>query len=376
MRIIIIGSGLAGQLVLRDLRAQGDQPEIILISMSEGAFYSKPSLSNVFTQKKLPKDLKMMSKEEVEDKFQCQILANTTVSSVDESTQVVHTEGGSYAYDRLVLAMGAMPIEPEWLSISGNVYRVNQLEDYEQFYPVITKDKVITIIGGGLIGVEFAHDIAPFCQEVILIEKMPTLMATMLPKEIGTALAKSLETRGVRVLTNATVAAIDDQEEFVEVTVDGQVLRCDAVLAAIGIRPDIELAQSMGLETNMGVVVNHYGETSDPRIYALGDCAEVCGLVKNYVAPLKICASVIAKNILGEREKIVYPPMPVMLKTPSYPICFCYKSFPVEWKVAVTEEGVEALAYEKDTLVGFALSQKQIMKRTQYKEVMASWIGD
>ena len=203
---------------------------------------------------------------------------------------------------------------------------------------------------------------------------MPRLMAAMLPKEVGSALEDALTQAGVRVITGSDLSQVKDQGQHVSLTVDGKQLIADTVLAAIGLKPNIQLAQEAGLGVNLGIQVNQLGQSTDPDIYALGDCAEVCGIVKFYVAPLRACSAVVAQNLMGGHQKIVYDPMPVMLKTPSYPICFCYLAMPKTWKVTVDSEGIEALAHEGDNLVGYVLTDKKIADRMRYKKAMASWL--
>ena len=373
MRIIIIGAGLAGQLVLRELRAKGSQAEVLLFSEHHAHFYLKPSLSAVKTQNKSPQDLVMMDQEQVAEAFNCQVFPYTAITGIDKDAKEISTKDAKFSYDYLVLATGAKPIEPAWLKASGNVMRVNHLEEYEAFYDRITKDSEIAIIGGGLIGVEFAHDIAPHCKKVTLIEKANSLMEMMLPKELGNALQIALEQRGVVVQCGQSVERLVDSGQQVTIHM-GESVVVDCVLGAIGIRPNIDLAKQSGLEVNMGIKANIHGQTSDPSIYALGDCAEVMGIVKCYVAPLKVCASVIAGNLMGDEQAIQYEPMPVMLKTPTYPVCFCYEYMPKNWDVTVTNEGIQALAYEGDNLIGFALSGEFMKSRMAYKSKMANWL--
>ena len=165
-----------------------------------------------------------------------------------------------------------------------------------------------------------------------------------------------------------------EADERVKVQINDQRLESDVALAAIGLKPQVSLAASAGLDVGVGVIVNQYGQTSNPDIYALGDCAEVCGLLRFYVAPLRICAQAVAKNILGVEEKIHYQPMPVMMKTPSYPICFCFKDRPEDWQVNAYDDGIAALAYEGEQLVGFALSGSQMSQRMELKKQMVDWL--
>ncbi|MEC7030964.1 MAG: FAD-dependent oxidoreductase [Pseudomonadota bacterium] len=374
MRVIVIGAGLGGQLVVKSLRDHQSDASISIFSRHSAGFYSKPSLSNVFTQGKQPKDLIVKDEKEIHLTQDCSVYPHTTVESINREKKTVKTSKGEFSYDKLVLALGAELPQMPWLPESENIFRVNHIDDYQKFFPRVQPESHITIIGGGLIGVEFAHDIAPFCQKVTLIEKSPTLMAAMLPMEVGEALAAALTKRGVTVMTGADVTSVLDNQDKVAITVDGKTLQSDILLAAIGLSPNVALAKEAGLEVNTGISVNQEGQTSDPNIFALGDCAEVCGIVKFYVAPLRICSAIIAQNIMGMKQKIVYEPMPVMLKTPSYPVCFCYLKMPESWDVKIDDDGIEALAYEDGILKGFVLTEKKLVERMRYKKAMPNWL--
>lgn len=373
MRIIIIGTGLAGQLVLQNIRQQDNDSEVVMLSAHGGEFYIKPSLSGVFTQGKKPEDLVQQSKEAVERQYDCDIQAYTKVHAIDRERKTVQTDKEIYAYDKLVLALGADPITLPGLPDSDRIFRVNHLDDYKRFHKKLNKTVDLGIIGGGLIGVEFAYDTAEACRSVTVVEQGETLMSSMLPKEIGQYIATGLEKKSVTVLTSTSVSRVVQKDNGIVLKFpDGE--KCfDLLLVVIGIRPNTELAKVAGLVTNRGIVVDKYGRTSDPDIYALGDCAEVCGLVKCFIAPLRVCAQAVAMNVLGDVAEIVYEPMPVSLKTPDIPVGFCYAECPSSWVVEKTEKGVKALSYKDDVLQGFALSGDYVKERLALKKKMKNW---
>lgn len=372
MRIVIIGTGLAGQLVLRDLRKNGFEGQVTMLTVHRGDFYSKPSLSNVQTQGKKPQDLILMSRERIEQQFRCEVVASEEIQSIDTDKKEVCSEREVYPYDKLVLALGSEPRVQAWMPQSDRIFRVNHLEDYEPFLKAVQQYESMAIIGGGLIGVEFANDFSQSMQ-IKLIEAEPTLMSNQLPAEMGHAIQKHLEQQGVDVYVNQSINGINDQNGL-QIALNEHNITTDMALAAVGLAPNTELATAAGLRVNVGIEVDQYGQTSNPDIFALGDCAQVCGLLRFYVAPLKICAEAIAKNITGLSEKIHYPPLPVMLKMPSYPVCFCFNQLPSEWEVTKYEDGIEALAYSGSQLVGFAVSGSQMSKRMGLKKLMKDWI--
>lgn len=371
MRVIIIGTGLAGQLVLRGLRQSGFEGEIVLFTEHSGDFYAKPSLSNVWTQGKCPDDLVVSSCDEVKKEFKCQVYQERIVK-IDRKLKCVHTVDDQYTYDFLVLGLGAQWVDLPILPKHPNVFRVNHLDDYRKFFSSINNKTSVAIIGGGLIGVEFAYDIAKVAQHVVIIEQMPSLLGTMVPEEIGEYIAKGLSNRGVDVKVDTIVRSIKSKDRL-SIELEDKNIEVDVILAAVGLRSELKLAKEAGLQVSEAIEVNEYGQSSDPSIYALGDCAKVCGLLKRYVAPMKICAQGVVDHIMGKDKPIVYPPLPVLLKTSEIPVCFCYSSFPATWNIKVNKSGIEALAYEGDTLVGFALAG-DISQRMELKERLKPWL--
>lgn len=372
MRIVIIGSGLAGQLVLQNLRKEGFSGEILMLSQHSGDFYLKPLLSGVFSQNKQPKDLVQFTEAEISEKYQCEMVSSVTVERIDRENKQVITDTGAYQYDQLVLAIGATPIDFAWIPKADNVFRVNHLEDYKRFYKNIRSDKKTAIIGGGLIGVEFAYDLAKHCS-VTIFERSPILMASMLPQEVGQYLKTALEEKGVEVFTNVSVDSVSVEEKII-MQWGEKTEHYDNVLVAVGIQPNTTLAKDAELAVSRGIQVDQYGRTSDENIYALGDCAEVCGLVKCFVAPLRACAAAIAKNMVGQVTPIVYEPMIVQLKTPDIPISLCYARYSTNWEVSTEAHGISALSYEGDKLKGFVLAGDCVAKRTELKKQMDNWI--
>ena len=144
-----------------------------------------------------------------------------------------------------------------------------------------------------------------------------------------------------------------------------QVLDVDVVLSAIGLRGNNDLAQAAGLRLNRSIVVDRLLRTSDPNVYALGDCAEVDGLVLPFVMPLMQQARALAATLCGEQTAVSYPAMPVLVKTTSYPVVVSPPPFNAqgEWEEQVLEGGVKALYKSDDALLGFALTGSAVSEK-------------
>ena len=305
-------------------------------------------------------------------------LKNTRVEKIDPKNNVVHLgDNKTLNYSRLVLALGASTIT---LSIDGNaldeIVSVNDLESYAIFRNAITDKKRVAIIGAGLIGCEFANDLVLSDYEVSVVGLSEQPLNNLLPQQAGVFLKEALTEQGVNWHLGKETKQINfDNDVFQVDFVDGTKLEVDVVLSAVGLRPNIQIADDAGITVNKGIVVNKQLETNDKNIYALGECAEVENLFLPYVMPLMTSARALAKSLNGERTGVNFPAMPVMVKTPS---CAVVVSPPArgvegEWKINQDEEGVHARFIDKaGVLQGFALVGKAVAdKQALTKELPA-----
>ena len=335
--ITIIGSGMAAYTVARELRKLDKVRPLLIITSDDGGFYSKPMLSNAFAQNKEPAQLMSQSAAQMAGQLNANILQHTTVTQIQTAAKTISTSAGEFEYDKLVIAVGAQPIR---LPIAGNaaerVLSVNKLSDYAVLRQQINAHGAqarVTILGAGLIGCEFADDLAGAGHLVTLVDPNPLPMAALAPKPISIALQCALEQRGVQMQLGSTAASIATNETpasgspALQVTLStGSIIEADLVLSAVGLRPDLRLAQASGLATERGILVDTTGMSSAPDVYALGDCAQYSNPadgtrpVLPYIAPIMTAARAIARSLNGAITQIELKPAPVIVKTPSYPI--------------------------------------------------------
>lgn len=358
--IVIIGSGLAGYTVIRELRKIDKATPITLITREPGYFYSKPMLSTALASSKSAEQLISTNADGMATQLDITILGNVDVTAIDTAAQTVTTSTGSISYGKLVLGLGADQIR---LPLEGNaaneVVTVNDLEDYAQFRKTIEGKKRITILGAGLIGCEFANDLVLGSYEVDVIDLAPQALGRLLPEEAAQALQAKLSEAGVRWHFGTTVQSIDRSGDSLSITLaNGSIINSDAFLSAVGLRPRLDLAKAAGITTGEGITVNRQLETSAKHVYAIGDCAEVEGLVLPYIMPIMQAARALAPNLLGQATTLGYPAMPVMVKTPALPTIVSppAKNAVGDWKINSVEGGLEARFESSDgKLLGFAL---------------------
>ncbi|WP_136418383.1 FAD-dependent oxidoreductase [Herbaspirillum sp. ST 5-3] len=328
--IVVIGTGLAGYTVAREFRKLDKTASLLLVTADDGGFYSKPMLSNAFAQGKEAAQLVTQTAAQMAAQLGATILTGARVERVDTGARAVVTSAGVFEYEKLVLAVGAQAIR---LSIEGDaadqVMSVNHVDDYQQFRRKIVDaghGARVTILGAGLIGCEFADDLAGAGHRVTLVDPNPHPLAALAPASLARGLLTALAARGIDMRLETTAARVDRTKGALRVTLANcDAFDTDVVLSAVGLRPDLRLAQSGGLGTARGIIVDEYGQTSAPGVYALGDCAEYADghsstRVLPYIAPLMSAARAIAKTLAGEPTAIDLKPAPVMVKTPSFPL--------------------------------------------------------
>jgi rubredoxin-NAD+ reductase len=366
--IVIVGSGLAGYTLLKEIRKRDADTPVTLVTADDGAFYSKPNLSNAFATNRTAAALASASAEKMAADQKATVLTHTRVTAIDTAGHRIRTERGDVAYGRLVLALGADPFAHGLAGdAASDVLAVNDLADYAAFRAAVEGKRRIAVLGGGLIGCEFANDLvhAGFAVDVVHLGEWP--LERLLPVEAGQRLAESLAARGVTWHFGRTGKGIARTPAGYRVTLDnGETVDADVVLSAIGLKPRTQLAQAAGVAVGRGIQTNARLETSSPDVYAMGDCAEVEGLNLPYVQPLLVQARALAATLAGTPTAVTYPPMPVMVKTPAYPVAVLPPRIGAagSWKVECFDGGVCALHLDTSgTLQGFALTGSETSRR-------------
>ena len=358
--IVIIGSGLAGYTVIREIRKLDKEIPITLVTREPGYFYSKPMLSTALAGKKDAAQLVSTPADGMATQLEINILTETDVSSIEHASKVINTNKGAIAYGKLVLALGADQIR---LPLQGNavneVLTVNDLEDYAKFRTAITGKKKVVILGAGLIGCEFANDLVLGGFEVDVIDLAPQALGRLIPEAAANDLQERLSAVGVRWHFNTTVQTIDRKQNQLDITLaNGASISSDVVLSAVGLKPRLDLAKAAGIATGVGIQVNRELETSVPDVFALGDCADVEGLVLPYVMPIMQAARALAVTLTGKPTALTYTAMPVMVKTPALATVVSppAKGAVGQWKSTPVDGGLEARFESNDgKLLGFVL---------------------
>jgi rubredoxin-NAD+ reductase len=203
-------------------------------------------------------------------------------------------------------------------------------------------------------------------------------LGRLVPPGIGSWMRDSLDGAGIRFVAGTGVAEAHREGAGLRlVDTKGATHVVDAVLSAVGLRPNLELARSGGLSVNRGIVVDRYLRTSDPDIHALGDCAEVDGLVLPFVQPILHAARALAKTLSGTPTELRYPAMPVLVKTPSAPLVVCPPPIGSigEWREEPSGSGRVAVFLDPSSKpLGFALAGEATKEKGAWAARIPDWL--
>ncbi|MFA6061285.1 MAG: FAD-dependent oxidoreductase [Gallionella sp.] len=374
--IVVVGSGLAAYTVIRELRKLNREIPVTLVSRDNADSYSKPMLSNAFAQKKDAASLVLTPAAGMAQQLGINVLAKAEVHAIHRGRKTLETSLGSIEYDKLVLAVGADPIR---IPLQGNavesVLSVNDLADYGWLRHELDTAKTIVIMGGGLIGCEFANDLAGAGYSVTVVDPGAYPLSSLMPEQAGKQLLEPLTKLGVTWRFGAAVQRVDTTAGGKVLTLnDASTLHADLVLSAIGLRPRIQLAHAAGIAVNRGIVVNEQLRTNDEAIFALGDCAEIEGRVLPFVMPIMHAGRALAKTLNGESAKVVFPAMPVVVKTPAHPVVVCpvARDAVGAWQTLASGEGVKMGFFsEANNMLGFVLTGEYAAERNEMTKRLA-----
>ena len=334
--VVIVGTGMAGYTVARELRKLDSQVPIVMISRDNGSFYSKPMLSNALAMNREPHTLATFDAMAMASQLGAWIRVRQNVERIVPDEHVLVVDNALLGYRKLVLATGA---DPRRLPVPGDgaadVLSINDLDDYARFRLALARCRSVAILGAGLIGCEFANDLAAAGYTVNLIDPAATPLARLLPQQMGEIFARALDRGGIRFHAGRSVQRIGRLPDGYRLSfADAEPLDADLVVSAIGLAPRTSLAAAAGLEIEQGIRTDAWCRTSAPDIYALGDCAAIDGKVQPYVLPIMHAARALARTLAGEPTRVAFPVMPVTVKTPASPA------------VVVTPEGEGAWSIE------------------------------
>ncbi|KPK00177.1 MAG: pyridine nucleotide-disulfide oxidoreductase [Desulfobacterales bacterium SG8_35] len=275
-KYLIIGNGVAGTTAAENIRANDATGEIIIVSDEDIPFYYRVRLPDYLGGGVAESEL-IAKKEAWYDEQKISLRLNTRITAAKPVLKHVLTADGlDLAYDRLLLANGSHPFIPP-ITGSGmkGVFVLHTIHDVRQISQAAEKMSSVVIIGGGLLGLEAANALHKLGKSITVVEFFPRLLPRQLDNEGAARLQHFFEKMNFAFRLGATAREIAGGDGVKQVILeDGDVLEAEMVLISAGVRPNLELAKTLGLKTDKGVIVNQYMQTSQPDIYAAGDVIE------------------------------------------------------------------------------------------------------
>lgn len=307
-KLVVVGNGMAGiKCVEEILDLEPERFQITIFGAEPRPGYNRVLLSKMLQEESSFKHIVTHDWDWYEENG-VKLYAGERVCRIDVAAGMVETESGmKEPYDMLILATGSLPFMPP---IPGarkqGVIAFRDVNDCETMARYAKTYRKATVIGGGLLGLEAAQGLLNLGMETEVVHNAQYLMNRQLDRTAAVLLQRKLEQQGMRFhLAKETVNIIGRNRAQGLMFADGNRLETDLVVLAVGIRPNIELAQDSGLTVNRAIVVDDYMRTSIPGIYAVGECAEHRGISYGLVAPLYEQGKVLAKVICG-RETAPY----------------------------------------------------------------------
>jgi nitrite reductase (NADH) large subunit len=302
-KLIVVGNGMAaGRALERLCDLAPDRYDIEVFAAEPRVNYDRIMLSPLLAREKSFEQI-VIHDDAWYAARGISLHKGSAVTAIDRDRRSVSTGNGVHAsYDRLILATGSSPIIiPVPGSGLNGVVTFRDADDVRTMTEAAAKGGHAVVIGGGLLGLEAAAALSRLGMKVAVVHLMPTLMERQLDAAAGELLSRELARRGIAVFTGANTKCILGETHVTGLELsDGRVLPADLVVMAVGIRPNIALAKSCGLEVARGIVADAAMQTSDPTILALGECAEVEGQCFGLVAPLYDMAEVLAARLAGD----------------------------------------------------------------------------
>jgi len=304
--VLIIGAGAAGNACAEMLRREGYRGPVTLIDGDRDAPYDRPNLSKDFLAGTAPEDWLPLHPKEFYETQRLEILSGVTAQNIDAKARTVRlSDGSTRSYEMLLIATGATPIR---LDVPGGerIFYLRTLEDCRGIIDKAGNAKSAVVIGGSFIGLEVAASLVARGLQVHVVapEKLP--LERVLGAELGNLILDLHQRQGVAFHLGRTAKAVDAKGVVLD---DATRIEADLIVAGVGVRPNLDLAESAGVVVDNGIAVNEFLETSVAGIFAAGDVArwpdaysDARLRVEHWVVAERQ-GQVVARNMLGYRDR-------------------------------------------------------------------------
>lgn len=315
MRIVILGAGQAAASMAARLRTSGHDGPLTVIGAESAAPYQRPPLSKAYLLGEMGVDRLVLRAPEWWREQGIELRLDERAVSLDRARRKVTTDRGEVEYDALALTLGAAPrrLPAEIGGELPGVHVIRNLSDVDLMAPEMQPGRRLVVIGGGYIGLEAAAVARKLGLEVTLVEAAPRILGRVAAPETADMIRDLHRAHGVEIIEGVTVTRLTGDGRVTGVTLgDGRTLPADLVVTGIGIMPETALAGDAGLALDNGIATNEFGQSSDPAIWAAGDCASFPwrdGRIRlESVGNAIDMAETVADNILGAARPYIARP--------------------------------------------------------------------
>src|SRR5690606_15217747 len=368
---VIVGAGAAAYRFINTYRSLNQEDQILVFSKEKHPFYNRVFLPDYVNKHKCWSDLQKFKEGEIE-KLEFSLFVENGIASIDRNHKTVTDELGKvHHYDILVLATGSRAFVPADAPVHlPGVFTMRNRENADDLKKYLEPDGHVLIAGGGLLGLELAAALKEIDMQVSIIQLGSRLMERQLDAMASRLLREKIEEMGVQLYMNNQINRLESQGDtktIIAYLKGGQSFTCNAVVYAIGTRPNVELAKSCGLACGLGVKVNDYLQTSDPNIFALGEIAEHHGKLSGITAAAETQADIAARFVSGDFLSTYQGTAPMnILKFAELDLC----------SVGIPEIPANAKGYEEILLIDTAKTYYKKCIVHQDKLVGAILMGD
>lgn len=314
-KICIIGAGAAAYRFVHTYRTFNYEDEISIFSKEKDPFYNRVLLPEYINEDLSWEQLQKLKKGEVE-KLKLNLHRGVSITTINsEEKYLIDSNNNKHNYDTLIIATGSRAFVPKdgHLHLPGRfTMRTKQDADSLKAYLEQTglpeNEQHVAIVGGGLLGLELAASLKKKNINITLIQRAPRLMERQLDRIASTLLAENVQERGIQIYFDNEVSTVFEEEDIphkLSISLKtGKIIQANAIVYAIGTLPNIELAKACNINCRRGVIVNQYLQTSDPKIFALGEIAEFENSLFGITSAAEQQADIAAKFILGDLNSI------------------------------------------------------------------------
>jgi len=304
LNLVVVGNGVAGVTAARTIKEKNPQARVSIYTDESYPYYPRPRLYEVLSGEAEPQKVYLFSEDWYKNNG-INVQLNTKASSIDtDKKQLLLETGTKVNYDKLLLANGGHSFVPPIKGAEkAGVFTLRTIRDALNIKQFTEKTKKVIVVGGGLLGSEFAYSLRKLGQQVTIVEMFPRLLPRQLDPDGAATLKRRIESHGINIVLGVKTVEILGKNAVSGILLEsGKKLSGDLVLISAGIRPNTGLALEAGIRVNRGVVVDEHLRTSAADVYAAGDVAEFNGTVYGIIPAALEQAKVAAANMLGNEQ--------------------------------------------------------------------------